>query len=220
MNYVLHTSTNVPSCFYSSSVFRPQSLPCPSRRSWQVMRTGFMDSTGNLRLTKVLVHFLDWSSNCFCIFSKRYQKLLLFEVCHSSVSPCRRRAATTSQFAFSLHGQNHDHLGSRGGLWGLGGAGQCRRVYTRSSGPNNNNHKQQSISHFLLLPSFSVSVDSSGSPLVFSLPPSTSVSSLPNTAASGIAVRDGEDAQSVTQHCVETRRTCPPPPITHAKTPL
>lgn len=31
----------------------PQSLPSPSRRSWQVMRTGFMVSTGSPRLPKV-----------------------------------------------------------------------------------------------------------------------------------------------------------------------
>lgn len=81
-----------------------------------------------------------------------------------SVSPCRRRDATASRSALSLHGQNHDRLGSRGGVWGLGGAGQCRGgVHTQY---RSKQQSQTPISHFSLLPSFSVSVDSSGSPLV------------------------------------------------------
>lgn len=155
-----------------------------------------MDSIGNLQLTKVLVHILDWASNCFCIV-KDIENCFFLRFAHSSVSPCRRRAATASQFALSLHGQNHDHLGSRGGLWGLGGAGQCRGVYTRSSGPNNNRW-HPFLTSYSYLPSLWVLTARVPPWCSPSLPPPASVSSLPNTTASGIAVRDGEDVQSTT----------------------
>lgn len=41
-----------------------------------------------------------------------------------SVSPCRRHAATAPQSAVCLHGQDHDTVGSRGGIRSVGGEGE------------------------------------------------------------------------------------------------
>lgn len=116
-----------------------QSLPCPWKRSWRVMRTGFMDSTGNPQLAKVL------QCGSYIQNEIKYFRVLI----SLPVSPCRRRAATASQSALSLHGQNHDHLGSWGGVWCVGGAGQCPGEYTCSTGAHSN--RTYTHPHFPLL---------------------------------------------------------------------
>lgn len=45
------------------------------------------------------------------------------------VSPCRWHSGTTSESAFCLYGQDHDTVGARGGVRGVGGAGQVTVFY-------------------------------------------------------------------------------------------